>query len=151
MTTTEHLKMKIKPANHPQDAALEKGHQTSIISQKHFLDFPFLPGPLLLLLLLSHFSHVRLCATPEMAAHQAPPSLGFSRQEYRSGVPLPSLRPPVRCWKIHTSILSVSVFKGAHYSWGHKTAFINTNNTRKWSSLLNLTTRIIWVQWTLGS
>ena len=27
---------------------------------------------LLLLLLLSHFSHVRLCATPEMAAHQAP-------------------------------------------------------------------------------
>ena len=36
---------------------------------------------MLLLLLLSYFSHVRLCATPEMAAHhQAPPSLGFSRQ-----------------------------------------------------------------------
>ena len=34
---------------------------------------------LLLLLLLSRFSRVRLCATPEMAAHQAPPSLGFSR------------------------------------------------------------------------
>ena len=34
---------------------------------------------LLLLLLLSRFSHVRLCVTPEMAAHQAPPSLGFSR------------------------------------------------------------------------
>ena len=34
----------------------------------------------LLLLLLSRFSHVRLCATLEMAAHQAPPSLGFSRQ-----------------------------------------------------------------------
>ena len=33
----------------------------------------------MLLLLLSHFSHVRLCATPEMAAHQAPLSLGFSR------------------------------------------------------------------------
>ena len=33
----------------------------------------------LLLLLLSHFSRVRLCATPETAAHQAPPSLGFSR------------------------------------------------------------------------
>ena len=31
-------------------------------------------------LLLSRFSHVQLCATPEMAAHQAPPSLGFSRQ-----------------------------------------------------------------------
>ena len=34
-----------------------------------------------LLLLLSHFSCVRLCATPQTAAHQAPPSLGFSRQE----------------------------------------------------------------------
>ena len=36
---------------------------------------------LLLLLLLSRFSHVRLCVTPEMTAHQVPPSLGFSRQE----------------------------------------------------------------------
>ena len=45
---------------------------------------------LLLLLLLSHFSRVRLCATPETAAHQAPPSLGFSRQEHWSGLPFPS-------------------------------------------------------------
>ena len=44
----------------------------------------------LLLLLLSHFSRVQLCATPEMAAHQAPPSLGFSRQEHWSGLPFPS-------------------------------------------------------------
>ena len=43
-----------------------------------------------LLLLLSHFSRVRLCTTPQMAAHKAPPSLGFSRQEHWSGVPLPS-------------------------------------------------------------
>ena len=42
------------------------------------------------LLLLSHFSHVRLCATPQTAAHQAPPSLGFSRQEHWSGLPFPS-------------------------------------------------------------
>ena len=40
---------------------------------------------LLLLLLLSCFSRVRLCATPSMAAHQAPLSLGFSRQEHWSG------------------------------------------------------------------
>ena len=33
---------------------------------------------------------VRLCATPWTAAYQAPPSMGFSRQEYWSGVPLPS-------------------------------------------------------------
>ena len=45
---------------------------------------------LLLLLLLSHFSRVRLCATPETAAHQAPLSLGFSRQEHWSGLPFPS-------------------------------------------------------------
>ena len=32
-----------------------------------------------LLLLLSRFSPFRLCATPEMAAHQAPPSLANSR------------------------------------------------------------------------
>ena len=43
-----------------------------------------------LLLLLSHFSRVRLCATPQKVAHQAPPSLGFSRQEYWSGLPFPS-------------------------------------------------------------
>ena len=45
---------------------------------------------LLLLLLLSRFSHVRLCVTPQMAAHQAPPSLGSSRQEHWSGLPFPS-------------------------------------------------------------
>ena len=35
-------------------------------------------------------SPVRLLATPWTAAYQAPPSVGFSRQEYWSGVPLPS-------------------------------------------------------------
>ena len=44
----------------------------------------------LLLLLLSHFSRVQLYATPQMEAHQAPPSLGFSRQEHWSGLPFPS-------------------------------------------------------------
>ena len=39
---------------------------------------------MLLLLLLSRFSHIRLCATPYTAAHQASPSLGFSRQEHWS-------------------------------------------------------------------
>ena len=35
-------------------------------------------------------SHVRLLATPWIAAQQAPPPMGFSRQEYWSGLPLPS-------------------------------------------------------------
>ena len=54
----------------------------------------------LLLLLLSRFSHVRLCATPEMTAHQAPSSLGFSRQEHWSGLPFPSPSGPITPWKI---------------------------------------------------
>ena len=41
-------------------------------------------------------SRVRLLATPWTAAYQAPPSMGFSRQEYWIGVPLPSPRPPLR-------------------------------------------------------
>ena len=44
----------------------------------------------LLFLLLSCFCHVRLCVTPQTAAHQAPRSLGFSRQEHWSELPLPS-------------------------------------------------------------
>ena len=44
----------------------------------------------ILLLLLSPFSHVQLFATPWTAAHQAPPTMGFSRQEYWSGLPFPS-------------------------------------------------------------
>ena len=42
-------------------------------------------------------SRVRLLATPWTAAYQAPPSIGFSRQEYWSGVPLPSPKdiPPL--------------------------------------------------------
>ena len=44
----------------------------------------------LLLLLLSRFSRVRPCATPQTAAHQAPLSLGFSRQKHWSGWPFPS-------------------------------------------------------------
>ena len=39
------------------------------------------------LLLLSHFSRVRLCVTPWTAAHQAPLSTEFSKQEYWSGLP----------------------------------------------------------------
>ena len=42
---------------------------------------------MLLLLLLSRFSRVRLSATAQMVAHQAPPSLGLSRQEHWSGLP----------------------------------------------------------------
>ena len=40
-------------------------------------------------------SRVRLLATPWTAAYQAPPSMGFSWQEYWSGLPLPSPRKSI--------------------------------------------------------
>ena len=57
----------------------------------------------LLLLLLSHFSSVRLCATP---------SLGFSRQEHWSGLPFPSAIHQSEKWKWSHSVMSDS-------SWPH--------------------------------
>ena len=57
---------------------------------------PLVAGPRLCLTRVSvaaaakSLSCVRLYATPWTAAHQAPPSMGFSRQEYWSGVPGPS-------------------------------------------------------------
>ena len=61
-----------------------------IISERMLRLISFFLLLLLLLLLLSRFSCVRLCVTPETAAHQAPPSLAFSRQEHWSGLPFPS-------------------------------------------------------------
>ena len=57
------------------------------------LQHPRLENPMdrgTLLLLLSHFSHIQLLATPWIVAHQAPLSKGFPRQEYWSGLPFPS-------------------------------------------------------------
>ena len=64
---------------------------------------------LLLLLLLSRFSRVRLCATLQMAAHQAPLSLGFSRQEHWSGLPFPSPMHESGKWKWSRSVVSNSL------------------------------------------
>ena len=62
----------------------------------------FVRGYLLLLLLpllLSHFSCVRLYATPQTAAHQAPLSLGLSRQEHWSSLPFTSPMHESEKWK----------------------------------------------------
>ena len=59
----------------------------------------------MLLLLLSRFSRVRLCATPETAAHQAPPSLGFSRQEHWSGLPFLALLSEILYTQIQPTII----------------------------------------------
>ena len=66
------------------------------------------PKSTMLLLLLSRFSRVRLCATPWTAAHQAPPSLGFSRQEHWSRLPFPSPMHESGKWKWSHSVVSDS-------------------------------------------
>ena len=61
----------------------------------------------MLLLLLSRFSRVGLCATPWTAAHRPPLSLGFSRQKYWSGLPFPTPR---------YNMIFVQKFKVCNYS-----------------------------------
>ena len=63
----------------------------------------------LLLLLLSRFSHVRFCVTPWTAAYQAPPSVGFSRQEHWSGLPFPSPMHERGKWNWSHSVMSDSL------------------------------------------
>ena len=61
-----------------------------------------------MLLLLSRVSHVWLFTTPWTVAHQAPPSLGFSRQEHWSGLPFPSPMHESEKWKWSRSVVSDS-------------------------------------------
>ena len=62
-------------------------------------------------------SHVRLLATPWTAAYQAPPSMGFSRQEDWSGVPLPS---PTTC--IHGVLFCIPSLKWVRFrEWIYST------------------------------
>ena len=63
---------------------------------------------LMLLLLLSRFSRVRLRATPWTAAYQASPSMGFSRQEHWRGLPFPSPMHESGKWKWSCSVVSDS-------------------------------------------
>ena len=67
-------------------------------------------------------SRVRLFETPWTTAHQAPPSMGFSRQEYWSGVPLPSPNialPPTKKTEIVKALLifALIVMKRYLFRW----------------------------------
>ena len=58
-------------------------------------------------------SHVQLFATAWTTAYQAPPSIGFPRQEYWSGLPLPSppIKIPMVFFRELEQIISQSVWK----------------------------------------
>ena len=62
----------------------------------------------LMLLLLSRFSCVWLCAIPWTAAYQAPPSIGFSKQEHWSVLPFPTPMHESEKWKWSRSVVSNS-------------------------------------------
>ena len=55
-------------------------------------------------------SRVPLLATPQTAAYQAPPFMGFSRQEYWSGMPLPSPSQHLALVNLYFSFLNLLVF-----------------------------------------
>ena len=69
-------------------------------------------------------SRVRLLATP-WTAYQAPPSMGFSKQEYWSGVPLPSPAPTRALLLI--SEVSTSSERPAKFVWGYSIPFAYYN------------------------
>ena len=77
------------------------------IPQSNYI-VPYYLIAIMLLLLLSRFSRVRLCATPYTGAHQAPLSLGFSRQEHWSGLPFLSPMHESEKWKGSRSVVSDS-------------------------------------------
>ena len=107
------------------------------------------------LLLLSHLSCVRLCATPETAAHQAPPSLGFSRQEHWSGLSFPSPVHESEKWKWSRSVVSDSSDpmdcsppgSSVHVSTLAPTTISGTQNSKKYmwmNCLLNQSISPFW-------
>ena len=68
----------------------------------------------IMLLLLNRFSRVWLCKTPSKAAHQTLLSLGFSRQEYWSGLPFPSPMHACMLSRFSPVWLSETLWTAAH-------------------------------------
>ena len=101
-----HLSLQYLDACLPH-SSLQHGETTYL--ELYQVQFKKLHDTLIRLLLLpSRFSRVWLCATPQMAAHQAPPSLVFFRQEHWSGLPFPSLIHESEKWKWSRSVVSNS-------------------------------------------
>ena len=78
-------------------------------------------------------SRVWLLATPWTAAHQAPPSMGFAKQEYWSGLPLPSL-----LYTYSTPYLDAQFF------WGIDEGILCNSQLEKYIHILKCPKSIIW-------
>ena len=92
-----------------------------------FLIFKEAPGSStniqLLLLLLSQISHVQIFATLWIVAHQAPLSLGFSRQQYWNRLPWPPPgdlpNPGIESWSLMSPALQVDSLLLSHHGSPH--------------------------------
>ena len=86
------------------------------------------------------FSFVQLLATPWTTAHQAPLSMGFSRQEYWSGVPLPSPEVLIKRRHIHFSLMGLCIFLNLYTIFLMEIIMYEllhlTNNTEKYSHIM---------------
>ena len=118
-------------------------------------------GHAMLLLLLSCVSRVWLCATPQTAAHQAPPSLGFSSQEHWSGLPFPSPMHESEKWKWSRSVVSDSlrpyglqptrllrpwIFQARVLEWG-AIAFGPWEGAKQWNSIWSFSLHVASITW----
>ena len=126
-------------------SSLQHGETTYL--ELYQVQFQKLHDTLRLLLLPSRFSHIRLCATPQMAAHQAPPSLGFFRQEHWSALPFPSLIHESEKWKWSRSVVSDSSHPMDSSLPGSSIHGIFQARVLEWGAFSNLKTKRAQCAW----
>ena len=97
---------------------LISGHSTHSLDLHYFIYSIKLKVELL--------SHIRLLATPWTSAYQVPLSMGFSRQEYWSGVPLPSPTIKLSLFKLVILLCIITLFLFDNHFFSFQTCF-NTN------------------------
>ena len=126
----------------PRLPSWHSGKETTCQCRRH-RDVGSVPGPVRWsrkwhACVLSHFSHVQLFATLWTVTHQAPLSMGFSRQEYWSGLPCPLPRDPPNPGIEPASLMSPALAGG----------FLNTSATWEAQEMATcsgvLTWRIPW-------
>ena len=122
-------------------------------------------------MLLSHLSRVRLCATPETAAHPAPLSPGLSRQEHWSGLPFPSPVHESEKWSEVAQLCPTpsdpmdhrppgssvhGIFQARVLEWGaiafsNKETYTHTKSQKNWSKKWYICLLFPWCPFSLGN